>query len=51
MAMKMKLKMKNKSHRYDRNRPIPRLRHKYTKYKMCPSIMMVICVKQHLGNI
>ena len=25
--------------------------HKYTKYKMCLSIMMVICIKQHLSNI
>ena len=24
---------------------------KYTKYKMCLSIMMVICIKQHLSNI
>ena len=30
------LKMKNLSHRYDTNR-----RHKYTKYKMCLSIMKV----------
>ena len=34
--------MKNRSHRYD-NRPRPRPRHgyKYTKYKMCLSIMVV----------
>ena len=38
-------------HRYDINRH--RLRHgcKYTKYKMCLTIMMVICIKQQLSNI
>ena len=46
----MKLKMENGS-RYDMNRPSPRHGHKYTKYKMCLSIMMVICIKQHLSNI
>ena len=51
MPMKMRLKMKNRSSRYDINRP--RLRHgdKYTKYKICLDIMMVICIKQHLSNI
>ena len=46
--------MKNRSHRHDLNTPSPRNRHKYTKYKMCLSIMMlilVICNKQHLSNI
>ena len=51
MAMKIRLKIKNKSQRYDINRPRPRLEPKYTKYKMCLSIMMVICIKQHLSNI
>ena len=51
MAMKMRLKMKNRSHRYDINRPTPRHGYKYTKYKMCLSIMMVICIKQHQSNI
>ena len=46
----MKLKMKNGSHRYDANRPRPRHGHKHTKYKMCLSIMVVICIKQHLSN-
>ena len=51
MGMKIRLKMKNRSQRYDTNRP--RVRHgpKYTKYKMCPNIIMVICIKQHLSNI
>ena len=43
--------MKNRSHRYDINRPRPRHGHKYTKYKMCLSIMMAVCIKQHLRNI
>ena len=51
MTMKMKLKMKNGSHRYDINRPRPRLGHEYTTYKMCPSIMMVTCIKQPLSYI
>ena len=48
---KIKLKMEKRSQRYDIYRP--RLEHgpKYTKYKMCLSIMMVICIKQHLRNI
>ena len=39
MTMKMTLKMKNRSHRYNINRPRLRHEHKYTKYKMCLSIM------------
>ena len=48
MTMKIRLKLKNRSHRYDINRPRPRHGHKHTKYKMCHSIMMVICIKQRL---
>ena len=48
--MKMRLKIKNRSYRYDINRPRPRHGHKYTKYKMCLNIMMVICIKQHLSK-
>ena len=47
----MKLKIKNTSHRYYINRPRPRHGHKYTKYKMSLSIMLVICIKQHLSKI
>ena len=47
----MRLKMKNRSHRYDINRVRPRHGHKYTKYKTYISIMIVICIKQHLSNI
>ena len=32
-------------------RPRPRHGHKYTKYKMCLSMMMGICIRQHLSNI
>ena len=43
--------MKNWTHRYDINWPRPNHGHKYTKYKMCLSIMMATCIKQHLSNI
>ena len=51
MTLKTRLKIKNKLQGYDLNRPKPKHGHKYTKYKMCLSIMMVICIKQHLSNI
>ena len=51
MTMKMRLEFKNRSRRKDINRPRLRNGHKHTKYKMCLSIMMVICIKQHLSNI
>ena len=43
--------MKNRSHRYVINRPRAKHGHRYTKYKMCLIIMMVIDIKQHLSNI
>ena len=51
MKMKIKMKMKNRSHRCDMNRPKPRHGHKYSKYYKCISMMMFICIKQHLSNI
>ena len=51
MTMKMRLKMKIRLQRYDINRPRSRNEQKYSKYKMCLSIMMVTCIKQHLSNI
>ena len=51
MTMKMGLRMKNRSCRYEINRPRLRHGHKYTKHKMCLSIVMAICIKQHLNNI
>ena len=43
--------MKNISHRYEIHRPRPRNGHKYAKYEMCLTVMMVVCIKQHLNNI
>ena len=40
-----------RSHRYDKNKPWFRNEHKYSKYKNCLTIMMLICIKQHLNNI
>ena len=45
------MKMKNESYRYDVNRSWSRHGYKYTKYKKCLSIMMLICTKQQLSNI
>ena len=42
MAMKMRLNMKNGSYRYDINRPRPRHGHRYTKYKIRLSTIIVI---------
>ena len=44
-AMKMSLKIKTTLYRYGVNRPRPRHGHKYTKYNMRLSIIMVICIK------
>ena len=43
--------MKNRSHRYGINGPRPRHGQKYTKYKICLGILMVIYIKQYLSNI
>ena len=51
IIMKIKMKMQNRSHRYDINRPTPRHGHKYSKYKMCLSMMMLRCLKKRLSNI
>ena len=48
---KMKMEMKKRSHKYDTSRPRSRHRYKYSKYKNCFSMMMLICIKQHLRNI
>ena len=49
--MKMKMEIKNRSLRYDINRSRSKDGHKYSKYKKCLSMMMLICIKQHLSNI
>ena len=43
--MKIEMKMKRRSHRYDIIGPRSRDGQKYSKYKTCLSIMMVICIK------
>ena len=45
--MNMKMKIKKRSLRYDINRPNPR----YIKYKKCLNLMLLMYIKQHLGNI
>ena len=47
----MKIQMKNRSYRYDINRPRSRHGHKYSKCKNCLSMMMLLCIKKHLGNM
>ena len=37
--------MENRSHRNDINRPKSRHGHKYSKYKMCLSMMLLLCIK------
>ena len=43
----MNVKKKNRSQRYYINRPRSRRGHKFSKYK---TMMMLICIKQHLSN-
>ena len=45
--MKMKMKMSNRSNRYRINRHMFRNSQKYTKYKTCLHMMVLICIKQH----
>ena len=42
MTMKRRQKMENRSQRYNIIRPRPTHGHKYTKYKLCLGIMMVL---------
>ena len=51
IIMKTKSKMKIDSHRYGINIPGCRHKHKYTKYIKRLSLMMLICIRQHLSNI
>ena len=50
IIIKMKMKTTNRSHRYSINRPRSRHGHKYSKYKKCLSMMMLIRIKQHLSK-
>ena len=45
LILKMSVKMKNRSYRNDINRTKPIHDYDYTKYKLCLSMMMVICNK------
>ena len=51
MSVKIKMKKKRRSHRLDINRPAFRQGHKYSKYKKCFGMIMLIYIKQHLSNI
>ena len=42
--MKMKMKIKNGLHRYDKNRPKSKHEHKYSKYKKCFNMMMLLYI-------
>ena len=44
ILMKMTMKMKNRSQRFDINKPRPRHGYKYTRYKKCLSMMMLIFI-------
>ena len=50
IIMKMKTKIKIDSRKYEMNRPRCRHGHKYSKYMKRLSIMMLVCIKQHLSN-
>ena len=41
------MKMKNGLHRHNINKPMSRHGDKYSKYKTCHSMMMLLCIKQH----
>ena len=51
IRMKMKTKMKLDSRKYGISRPRRRHGHRYSKYMKHLSMMMLICIKQHLSNI
>ena len=48
IIMKMKTKMKIDSRKYGKNRPRFRHGHKYSEYMKRLSMMMLICINQHL---
>ena len=47
----MTMKMKNRSHRYDIYKSRSKHGLEHSKYKECLSMMMLICIKQHVSNI
>ena len=48
--MKIKTK-KNRPHKYEISRPRSRHGHNYRKHKRCLSMVMLLCIRQHLSNI
>ena len=50
ILMKMTMKMKNISQRFDINKPRPRHGYKYTRYKKCLSMMMLIFINILTGK-
>ena len=46
-----KIKKKNVSHWYVLNRPLSKHGLKYSRYKTCLSMIVLICNQQHLSNI
>ena len=51
IIIKIKTKLKNRSHRYDINSHRSRHGHECSKYKKCLTMVMLVCIKQHLSNI
>ena len=47
----MMMKINKRSQRYDIHRCRSRDKHKYSKYKMCLSMMTLVRIKQHVSNI
>ena len=45
------MKMENRSHRYDINRPELRQDYEHTKYKISLSMIMFMCIIEHLSKI
>ena len=51
MKKKMKMKKKTTTRRHGISKPKSRHGHKYSKYKKCLNMMMLICIKQRLSSI
>ena len=51
IKIKMKTKMKLDSRKYGISRLRRRHGHRYSKYRKHLSMMMLLCIKQHLSNI
>ena len=49
--MKIKMKINNKSHIFDIDGPRSRNGHKYSKYKKCLSMMMLLCINPFSTNV